>query len=85
MENAQATISTHGNAANWVAGSLGASSGLYNAFNANYSFNPSPDIIAKAVYQPRFDITKSMVFTAASVTGPSRASRILPTRLAARV
>jgi hypothetical protein len=54
MENAQATITTHGNAANWVVGSLGASSGLYNAFNANYSFNPSPDIIAKAVFEPGY-------------------------------
>jgi hypothetical protein len=54
MENAQATITTHGNAANWVAGSIGASGGLYNAFNANYSFNPSPDIIAKAVFEPGY-------------------------------
>jgi hypothetical protein len=54
MENSQATVTTHGNGANWVLGSLGASGGLYNAFNANYSFNPSPDFIAKAVFEPGF-------------------------------
>jgi hypothetical protein len=54
MENSQATITSHGNAANWVVGELGASSGLYNAFNANYSFNPSPDFIAKLAFEPGF-------------------------------
>lgn len=54
MENPQATITSHNNAANFVVGSLGAGGGLYNAFNGNYSFNPSPDIIAKAVFEPGF-------------------------------
>jgi len=54
MENAQASITSHGNAPNWVAGELGTATGLYNAFNANYSFNPSPDFIVKAVVEPGF-------------------------------
>jgi len=54
MENPQATVTTHGNASNYLVGSLGASGGLYNAFNGNYAFNPSPDIIAKAVFEPGF-------------------------------
>jgi hypothetical protein len=54
MENPQATVTTHGNGANFLVGSLGASGGLYNAFNGNYSFNPSPDIVAKAVFEPGF-------------------------------
>lgn len=54
MENPQATVTSHGNAANFLVGSMGASGGLYNAFNGNYSFNPSPDIIAKAVFEPGF-------------------------------
>ncbi|HWO30742.1 MAG TPA: hypothetical protein VNO32_18260, partial [Candidatus Acidoferrum sp.] len=59
LENAQATISSHNNADNFLVGSAGASGGLYNAGAsasatgtaanlANYSFNPSPDIIVKA-------------------------------------
>ena len=65
MENAQATLSTHNNGDNFLVGSAGASGGLYNASAsasasgaaaniANYSFNPSPDIIAKAVFEPGF-------------------------------
>ncbi|MGA7907875.1 MAG: hypothetical protein WCA16_10755 [Candidatus Sulfotelmatobacter sp.] len=54
MENAQATISSHGNASNFVVGSLGNSGGLYNAFNGNYSFNPSPDLVAKVAFEPGF-------------------------------
>jgi hypothetical protein len=70
MENAQATISSHNNADNFLVGSAGAAGGLYNAAVstcstsstgvttcspiANYSFNPSPDIIAKAVFEPGF-------------------------------
>jgi len=50
IENPQATLTTHGNAANYLLGSLGAS----NSYNttANYSFNPSPDIIAKVAFDP---------------------------------
>jgi len=65
MENAQATLSTHNNGDNFLVGSAGASGGLYNAAGAaaangtasniaNYSFNPSPDIVAKAVFEPGF-------------------------------
>jgi hypothetical protein len=52
IENPQATLTTHGNAANYLLGSAGAS----NSFNptANYSFNPSPDVIAKAGFDPGF-------------------------------
>jgi hypothetical protein len=76
VENPQATLSTHGNAANFLLGSAGAGGGLYNgavttcsaAFApgsttslittctpaASYSFNPSPDVIAKAAFDPGF-------------------------------
>ena len=65
MENAQATVTTHGNADNFLVGSMGASGGLYNSAGtatasaaasniANYSFNPSPDIIAKLAFEPGF-------------------------------
>jgi hypothetical protein len=65
MENAQATLSTHSNGDDFLVGSAGASGGLYNAGAsatatgtaanlANYSFNPSPDIVAKVVFEPGF-------------------------------
>lgn len=70
VENPQATITTHGNAANYLVGSAGAGGGLYNSAitgcttnssgvttcsnAANYSFNPAPDIIAKVVFEPGF-------------------------------
>ena len=65
VENAQATLSTHGNGDNFLVGSAGASGGLYNAGAsasstgaaanlANYSFNPSPDIVAKLAFEPGF-------------------------------
>jgi hypothetical protein len=65
VENAQATLSTHNNGANFLVGSAGASGGLYNAGAsasaagaaanlANYSFNPSPDIVAKLAFEPGF-------------------------------
>jgi len=79
MENSQATLTTHGNENNFLVGSAGAGSGLYNgavttctASNVTnpitgavtlvtvctpavpYSFNPSPDIIAKAAFEPGF-------------------------------
>ena len=68
IENPQATITTHNNGANFLVGEAGASGGLYNpAIStcttsatgvttcspiANYSFNPSPDVIAKLVFEP---------------------------------
>ena len=65
MENAQATVTTHNNGDNFLVGSQGTSGGLYNAGSsasssgtasnlANYSFNPSPDIIAKVAFEPGF-------------------------------
>ena len=53
VENPQATLTSHNNASNFLLGSAGTGGGLYN-LNANYSFNPSPDIIAKAVFEPGF-------------------------------
>ena len=79
LENSQATLSTHNNAANFLVGSAGAASGLYNPTittcsststvnpvtgavtttttcspTYTYSFNPSPDIVAKLVFEPGF-------------------------------
>ena len=73
-ENSQATLTSHGNASNFLIGSPGAGGGLYNSAitscttttsstgtvsttcsaAANYSFNPSPDVIAKLVFEPGF-------------------------------
>ena len=52
MENAQGTLTTHNNGNNFLLGSAGAS----NSYNttANYTFNPSPDIIAKLAFDPGF-------------------------------
>jgi hypothetical protein len=75
VENAQETLTTHGNTANsYLIGSQGNGGGLYNAAitgcsttlnasgapvttcsnAANYSWNPSPDFIAKAAFEPGF-------------------------------
>jgi len=52
LENPQATLTTHGNASNFLLGETGAS----NSYNTatNYSFNPAPDIIAKVAFDPGF-------------------------------
>jgi len=52
IENAQATVTSHGNASNYLLGESGAS----NSYNtgATYSFNPAPDIIAKLAFDPGF-------------------------------
>jgi hypothetical protein len=52
MEAPQATLTSHGNGANFLLGEAGAS----NSYNttANYSFNPSPDLIAKIAFDPGF-------------------------------
>jgi hypothetical protein len=52
VEAPQGTLTTHGNAANYLLGEAGAS----NSYNttANYTFNPSPDIIAKIAFDPGF-------------------------------
>jgi hypothetical protein len=76
VENSQATVTTHGNGTNYLVGSSGNGSGLYNSATTNcstsllnnnpltpvtvcsyagsYSFNPSPDIIAKLAFEPGF-------------------------------
>jgi len=52
LENAQGTLTTHGNGDNFLLGQAGAS----NSYNttSNYTFNPSPDLIAKAAFDPGF-------------------------------
>jgi hypothetical protein len=52
MENAQGTLTTHGNGNNFLLGEAGAS----NSYNTttNYTFNPSPDLIAKVAFDPGF-------------------------------
>ncbi|HKH97570.1 MAG TPA: hypothetical protein VJ999_00560 [Candidatus Sulfotelmatobacter sp.] len=52
VENPQATVTTHGNASNFLVGENGAS----NSYNtgATYSFNPAPDLIAKIAFDPGF-------------------------------
>jgi hypothetical protein len=82
VENPQATVTSHGNANNFLVGSAGAGGGLYNSAITNcatsvttttsstgivsatgtttctpaasYSFNPSPDVIAKLAFEPGF-------------------------------
>lgn len=53
LENPQTIFAASGNAANFAFGGPGVGGGLYNS-TANYSFNASPDIIAKAAYEPGF-------------------------------
>jgi hypothetical protein len=52
MENAQGTLTTHGNGDNFLLGQAGAS----NSYNttSTYTFNPSPDLLAKAAFDPGF-------------------------------
>jgi len=52
MENAQATVTTHTNANNFLVGEPGANKSYPNT--ATYSFNPSPDLIAKVAFEPGF-------------------------------
>jgi len=52
LENPQATLTTHGNAGNYLLGESGASNSYNTA--ATYSFNPAPDIIAKVAFDPSF-------------------------------
>jgi hypothetical protein len=51
VESSQETLGGHGASTNFVLGQQGASGGLYNA-TANYSFNPTPDFVFKAAFQP---------------------------------
>jgi hypothetical protein len=52
VENPQGTVTTHGNANNYLFNQAGAS----NSYNTTgtYSFNPSPDLIAKVAFDPGF-------------------------------
>ncbi|HMD16270.1 MAG TPA: hypothetical protein VKH18_06340 [Terriglobales bacterium] len=52
IENAQGTLTTHGNANNFLLGEGGAS----NSYNttSNYTANPAPDLIAKIAFDPGF-------------------------------
>lgn len=52
VENPEATLTTHGNAANYLVGAAGSSSSLNSL--STYAFNPSPDIIAKVAFDPGF-------------------------------
>ena len=52
LENAQGTLTTHGNGDNFLLGQPGASNS-YNS-TATYTFNPSPDLIAKVAFDPGF-------------------------------
>ena len=51
VEGAQATLTASGNANNFLIGAPGAGGGLLNA-TANYSFNPAPDFVFKAAFEP---------------------------------
>ena len=53
LENSEGTLTSHNNASNFLVGTAGVLGGLYNN-QANYSFNPSPDIIAKLAFEPGF-------------------------------
>jgi len=52
MENAQGTLTTHGNAGNYLLGEAGASN-TYNT-TSNYTANPAPDLVAKIAWDPGF-------------------------------
>lgn len=51
VEDPQTTTGGHGSSANFLVGSQGASSGLYNP-TANYSFNATPDFVGKIAMEP---------------------------------
>jgi hypothetical protein len=53
MENPQGTLTTHGNADNFLLGEAGASNS-YNTTGGTYTANPSPDLIAKIAFDPGF-------------------------------
>ena len=53
IENPQATLTTHGNVSNFLLGEIWRRQELQQ-FTRTYSFNPSPDIIAKVAFDPGF-------------------------------
>jgi hypothetical protein len=73
VENPQATLSTHGNAANFLVGSAGASGGLYNSAISNCTTVPNPtnpsglpittcSPIASYAFNPSPDIVAKVAF-----------------------
>jgi hypothetical protein len=85
MEAPQATLTAHGNAANYLLGESGAS----NSYNttATYAFNPSPDIIAKIAFDPGvghyevfglFDRFRDRVFPCAEVAAAATCGGLAP-------
>jgi len=52
-EDASATLTSHGGQTNFIVGQAGVTGGLFNN-QANYSFNPSLDVIAKLAFEPGF-------------------------------
>jgi len=52
LENPQATLTSHGNASNYLVGQAGDGKS-YNSLST-YGFNPAPDIIAKIAFDPGF-------------------------------
>ena len=56
VENAQIpTVSGHNLPYNFLVGQLGTGGGLYNA-TANYASNVAPDLILKAVFEPKWKL-----------------------------
>ncbi len=53
VEDANTTLTAHGQSNNFVIGSYGVSSGLYNP-TANYAYNKLPDFVFKAAVDPHF-------------------------------
>jgi|SRR5580704_12674506 hypothetical protein len=52
LENSEGTLTTHGNETNFLLGQAGASN--TNNTGSTYTFNPSPDVIAKVAFEPGF-------------------------------
>jgi hypothetical protein len=53
VETSQETVTSHNNANNFLFGSVGTLGGVYNN-QANYSFNPGVDVVAKVAFEPGF-------------------------------
>ena len=54
MENPQGTFTSHNNFDNFLLGETGDGKSYNNAINGTYTANPSPDLIAKAAFDPGF-------------------------------
>ena len=81
LENAQGTLTTHGNGDNFLLGEAGAS----NSFNttSTYTANPSPDLIAKVAFDPGFghyevfglfDRFRDRIFPCGEIANPTTAT-----------